>query len=66
MIIGYPHQGLCVCTGQPSKLTHPTDMFGFSCGELNEWNGITVDLRGKGGPFIKVHKPWMNQQAAPC
>lgn len=34
--------------GKPARLTHPADMFGFSCGEINSWQGIEVDLRGRG------------------
>ena len=33
--------------GNPSKLERGIDMFGFSCGEMNDWNGISVDLTDK-------------------
>ena len=34
--------------GQLSRLTHPTDMFGFTCGEMNYWNDIQINLTDRG------------------
>lgn len=49
-------QTCALLAGQPQRLTHPIDMFGFTCGAVNKWNGIEVDLRGKGINQLKGKK----------
>ncbi|KAK9814774.1 hypothetical protein WJX72_011266 [[Myrmecia] bisecta] len=51
--------------GSSGKALKPIDMFGFSCGAENTWNGTTVDLTDQ--PFLYVLEPFqlVEQQNLP-